>query len=180
MRLFRRPAATPLAALPDEEDPVVRQYRYLLRTAPGDALEHAHLEALGVLSPQDRAAVLRTVQEQLVAGLRLEPDDVPALARLVVLGERRSPGALLRHCPAEPLRRLADAALVSEAAFGLLSGYAAWDGLDPEPAPDEDWQARKHRNWGDPSDSPEVRKAWSSGTIGTSGAGGFGGGDAGG
>ncbi|HET6693388.1 MAG TPA: hypothetical protein VFG97_03725 [Pedococcus sp.] len=180
MRLFRRPAATPLAALPDEEDPVVRQYRYFLRTAPGDALEHAHLEALGVLSPQDRAAVLRTVQEQLVAGLRLEPDDVPALARLVVLGERRSPGALLRHCPAEPLRRLADAALVSEAAFGLLSGYAAWDGLDPEPSPDEDWQARKHRNWGDPSDSPEVRKAWSSGTIGTSGAGGFGGGDAGG
>jgi hypothetical protein len=178
MRLFRRPAqgsaqGTPA---PADEDPVVRQYRYLLRTAPGDALEHVHREALAELSPDDRFAVLRTVQDQLVAGLRLEADDVPALSRLVVLGERRSPGALLRHCPTGPLRRLADAALVSEAAFGLLTGYAGWDGRDPEPAPEEEWQARQHRNWNDPADHPYAFGN-GGGYIGT-GGGGDGGGNA--
>ena len=156
---------------------MVRQYRYLLRTAPVDALEHVHLEALARMAPEDRAAVLRTVQEQLVTGLRLEPDDVPALTRLVVLGERRSPGALLRHCDPAVLRRLADFALVSEAAFGLLTGYAEWDGFDPEPAPEEGWQASQHRNWGDPTQVTDVRR--SNGGYGTygGGAGGWGGGD---
>ena len=176
MRIFRRPAATPLAAQPEDEDPVVRQYRYLLRTAPGDALEHAHLEALEVLSPQERAVGRRTGPDQRGAGLRREPDDVPALARRVVLGERRSPGALLRHCPPAVLRRLADAALVSEAAFGLLSGYAAWDGLDPEPPPEQDWDHRKHRNWGDPTDITDVQRAQATSPP----AAGFGGGDGGG
>ena len=156
---------------------MVRQYRYLLRTAPGDALEHVHLEALAQLSPDERTAVLRTVQEQLVAGLRLEADEVPALSRLVVLGERRSPGALLRRCPPAVLGRLADAALGSEAAFGLLTGYAAWDGLDPEPAPEEEWQARQHRNWGEPADSSarHLYGAQGGGYLGPGGDGGGGG-----
>jgi hypothetical protein len=176
MRLIRRPAATPLAAQPDVEDPVVRQYRYLLRTAPGDALEHAHLEALEVLSRQERAVVLATVQEQLVAGLRLGPDDVPALARLVVLGERRSPGALLQHCPPAVLLRLSDAALLSEAAFGLLGGYAAWDGRDPEPMTEEAWVARHHRNWADPAQITDVQRAYGGGYgPGYTGGGGDGG-----
>jgi hypothetical protein len=169
MRLFKRSPAT--TAAPDQEDPVVRQYRYLLRTAPLDALEHMHLEALAEVSSDDRATVLRTVQEQLVAGLRLEADDIPALSRLVVLGERRSPGALLRHCPPAVLARLADAALVSEAAFGLLTGYAAWDGRDPEPAPEEEWQARKHRNWNDPTDHPYAYGTNGAGYLGTGGGG---------
>lgn len=122
MRLFRRAAGTPSQPVATDEDPVVRQYRYLLRTVPPDTLEHMHLEALTEVAGEDRAAVLRTVQEQLVTGLHLQPDEVPALARLVVLGERRSPGALLRHCRPDVLRRLADAALASEAAFGLLTG----------------------------------------------------------
>ena len=177
MRIFRRPAAAPPAAQPEEEDPVVRQYRYLLRTAPGDALEHAHGEALSAVSPEDRATVLRTVQEQLVAGLRLDADDVPALSRLVALGERRSPGALLRHCPPAVLGRLADAALVSEAAFGLLNGYAAWDGSDPEPLTEEVWEARHHRNWGDPAQITDVQRAYGGGYgTGYTGGGGDGGG----
>lgn len=139
---------------------MVRQYRYLLRTAPPDALEHVHLEALAEVSGEDRAAVLRTVQEQLVTGLRLQPDDVPALARLVGLGERRSPGALLRHGHPDVLRRLADAALESEAAFGLLTGYAAWDGEDPAPPAEEAWEARKHRNWADPTEVTDVQRAF--------------------
>lgn len=132
-----------------DEDPVVRQYRYLLRTAPGDALDAIHREALAAISAADRATVLRTIQEQLVAGLRLDADDVPALSRLLVLGERRTPGSLLRHCDPAVLGRLAGAALVSEAAFGLLTGYAAWDGAEPEPA-EAAWEdADRHQKWHD-------------------------------
>lgn len=115
------------------EDPVERQYRYLLRTAPADALTAAHAEALGGLPDEVREAVLTTVQEALVAGQRLRPTDAGPIARLLVAGERRTPGAFLADCPAGPRRRLAEAVVASEAVFGLFRGYAAWDGADPEP-----------------------------------------------
>ncbi len=114
------------------EDVVVRQYRYLLRTAPLDALERVHAEAIPTLSREARATLLRTLQDGLVVGMHLGPDDSAAMARLVTLGERRAAGILLRGLPPEPLRALAGAAVGAEAAFGLFAGYAAWDGLDPE------------------------------------------------
>lgn len=116
------------------EDPVERQYRYLLRTAPTDAMEAAHVEALAAVTEQVRAAVLLTVQEALVAGHRLTTTDRGALARLVTAGEHRSPGTFLAACPAVARRRLAEAVVDSDAVFGLFGGYAAWDGIDPEPA----------------------------------------------
>ena len=116
-----------------EEDPIERQYRYLLRTAPADALEAAHVEALGQVSDEVRAAVLATVQDALVAGQRLRPTDTGPLARLLTVGERRAPGTFLRACPPGPRHVLADAVVASEAVFGLFGGYAAWDGAEPEP-----------------------------------------------
>jgi hypothetical protein len=115
----------------DHEDVVVRQYRYLLRNAPADAMEHAHVEALEALDENARAALLRAVQSGLVAGLRLTPQDVHPLAHLVTLGERRRPGAFLAACDERALRALADLVVVAEASFGLFGGYAAWDGADP-------------------------------------------------
>jgi hypothetical protein len=168
MRPLKRPRAVQKSTA-QGEDPLVRQYRYLLRTAPADALGAMHGEALAAVSAVDRAAVLRTVQEQLVAGLRLDADDVSALSRLVVLGERRAPGALLRHCEPAVLARLAAAALGSEAAFGLLTGYAAWDGTDPQPAEDAWESAEEGRNWHDARLNPGV--TWN---HATGGGGGFG------
>jgi hypothetical protein len=132
------------------EDQTVRQYRYLLRTAPGDALEAAHVDALAAMDPVHRATILRTVQTELVAGAHLHEDDIPPLAHLVVLGERRSPGALTTSVPASALAALAHAVINSEPAFGLFSGYALWDGVDPQPPPEHDdseygerWHASK-------------------------------------
>ena len=53
---------------PPVEDQVVRQYRFLLRTAPLDALEAAHADALGRMTEADRAGVLAAVQRGLVTG----------------------------------------------------------------------------------------------------------------
>lgn len=135
----------------EAQDQVVRQYRYLLRTAPLDALEHVHLEALRAIGTQARQAVLSTVQAQLLTGAHLGPDDVTALSHLCTAGERRRPGALTTTLPPDILHALAYEAIHSEAAFGLFGGYAAWDGSDPQPPPEHDdseygqrWHASLH------------------------------------
>ena len=115
---------------------MVRQYRFLLREASPDAAEAAHAEALSRLQDEQRREVLSAVQGGLVAGQRLHPSDFEQLARLIVLGERRSPNAFLTACKPETLLTLAEAVVHSEACFGLFDRYAAWDGADPESTED--------------------------------------------
>jgi hypothetical protein len=124
---------------PEHESQLVRQYRFLLRTAPLDALEEAHVEVLGAMPRTRRLGVLQAVQDGLVVGLRLTADHVRPIAHLVILGERRRPGDFLRACAPSVLFHLADAVIVSEAMFGRFGGYAGWDGLEPELA-DERWE----------------------------------------
>jgi hypothetical protein len=156
MALLRRQPRHPAAAAEtqstpafgtDAEDPVVRQYRFLLRTAPADALEAAHVEALSTLDRAQRAVLLRTTQDQLVAGLRLDPDDTVPLAHLLTLGERRVPGAVLRACEPTVLQQVARAVIDTEAVFGLFGGYAVWDGAEPEPPPVVDHMAGFDERW---------------------------------
>ena len=158
-----------------DEDPMVRQYRFLLRTAPADALVAVNTEALMALTATDRAAVLAIVQEQMVAGGRLTEDEVPAIARLVSLGERRRPGALLHHLAPATLGRLAEAALATEAAFGLLTGYAAWDGADPVAPTEEQLEKDFGTRWHDARLNPGA--TWGQAIGG--GGDGFGAGDGG-
>ncbi|MFC8502691.1 hypothetical protein ACFUC1_10035 [Pedococcus sp. NPDC057267] len=120
----------------DGEDQSVRQYRWLLRTSPLDALEVAHVEALAPMPRSRRSIVLRAVQYGLVTGLRLTPDDVGRIAHLVTVGERRRPGDFLGACPAPVLVTLAEGVILAEASFGRFGGYAAWDGSDPSPEED--------------------------------------------
>jgi hypothetical protein len=122
------------------EDPVVRQYRFLLRTAPVDALEAAHAESLPRLSDADRAAVLSAVQTGLVVGQRLAPDATAKIAHLVVNGEHRTPGAFLHSWSPASLHALAHAVIHSQSCFGLFAGYASWDGAEPEPIDDSAWR----------------------------------------
>ena len=133
----------------------MRQYRYLLRTAPADALEAAHVEALKALEPGDRLMVLETVQRVLVAGLRLGPGDIGKLSHLVVTGERRAPGALLTSCPDVVLNRLAALVIHTEAAFGLFAGYASWDGVEPAADPSTD-DSPFAEHWHEGHDAPAV------------------------
>jgi hypothetical protein len=128
------------------EDQAVRQYRYLLRTAPLDALEAAHADALSAIGPLHRETVLRTVQTELVAGAHLHADAVGPLAHLMTLGERRSPGVLTSAIPDPALSELAQAVIDSEPAFGLFAGYASWDGVDPTP-PEENDDSEYGEHW---------------------------------
>lgn len=114
------------------EDPVVRQYRYLLRTAPADALEAAHAEAIPRLSGAQQESLLVTLQSSLLVGDRLTVGEHVKIAHLVTVGERRSPGRLLTALRTDVLQDLAASVLGAEASFGLLGGYAQWDGAEPQ------------------------------------------------
>jgi hypothetical protein len=124
---------------PTDENPVVRQYRFLLRRASPGAVEVGHAEALPRLQDEERRVILSAVQRGLVAGERLRPHDTSQIAHLIVLGERRSPNAFLSACEPETLLPLAQAVSRSEACFGLFGPYAAWDGADPDPEQDSAW-----------------------------------------
>ena len=115
-----------------EEDPEVRQYRFLLREAAPDAVEVAHTEALFRLPEEQRREILSAVQRGLVAGQRLQPADADQIAHLIVLGERRSPNAFLSACEPGTLLALSQAVVRSEGCSELFGRYAAWDGADPE------------------------------------------------
>ena len=137
-----------------DEDPVVRQYRFLLREASPDAVEAAHAEALPGLGREERRAVLSAVQEGLVAGQRLHTDDTLQIAHLIVLGERRAPNAFLSACEPATLLSLSQAVIDSDACFGLFGQYASWDGADPDPVEEPDGGYDPHRGRWNSAGSP--------------------------
>lgn len=135
-------------------------YRHLLRTASADWQETAHRHALLTLGPDARAALLTEVQRLLLAGTRLQPDDVHAVARLMVLAERRRPRQLLDGLPQPLLNDLAQAVVTSPTGRMLAVGIDVWDGVDPprppEPAPEPDRHQRWHEQWATPGAAGEM------------------------
>lgn len=92
-----RPAPPPAAPrrLSDDELALER-YRYLLRTAPPESIEQVHAEAFAKLTPEQRAAVYRSLADEAPAGERLVSDEPSALARAATRAELRSPGTMER------------------------------------------------------------------------------------
>src|SRR5689334_21964392 len=74
----------------------IERYRYLLRTAPPDAIEQAHREAFSQLTPDQRRQVLTQLGSQLPAAERASSDDPQSLARMATGAEIRRPGTLER------------------------------------------------------------------------------------
>lgn len=90
----QRPTAARATADPDEA--AVERYRYLLRTAPPDALEQAHAEAFAQLTPEQRRQVLDGLSAEVPPGERAADDDPRSLARMATRAELRQPGTLER------------------------------------------------------------------------------------
>src|SRR5690349_19695971 len=85
----------PGGQLTDEQ--AIARYRYLLQTAPPEAIEQAHAEAFAQLTPEQRRMVLQqlsaVVPEQ---ERRAATDDPQTLARMATRAELRQPGTLER------------------------------------------------------------------------------------
>lgn len=85
------------AAAPRSEDEIaVDRYRYLLRTAPPDAVEEVHAEAFATLTPQQRRMVFEELSQNAAAADRPASDDPRTLARSATRSELRQPGFLER------------------------------------------------------------------------------------
>src|SRR3954471_7907871 len=85
---------SPQQAGPDVE--AIRRYRYLLRTAPPEAIEQAHAEAFEQLSPDQRRQVLQQLSEGMPEYERAHSDDPASLARMATRAELRQPGVLVQ------------------------------------------------------------------------------------
>src|SRR5215472_4646809 len=91
------PGATP-QPLTDEQ--AIARYRYMLRTAPPEAIEQAHAEAFAALTPEQRRMVLEELKREMpeierTAAARAG-DNPGALAQLATRAEIRQPGAMER------------------------------------------------------------------------------------
>lgn len=74
----------------------VERYRYLLRTAPPQAIEEAHGEASAQLTAAQRRLVLEGLSSALPPRERTDRDDPQSLARMATRAELRRPGTLER------------------------------------------------------------------------------------
>lgn len=88
---------TPVQRAPRSDDEVaVDRYRYLLRTAPPDAVEEVHAEAFAKLTPQQRNLVFEELSKNAAAADRPASNDPRTLARSATRSELRQPGFLER------------------------------------------------------------------------------------
>jgi hypothetical protein len=80
--------------LTDEE--TLERYRYLVRTAPPDAIEQAHEEAFARLTPEQRRLALRDLSAAVPEHERTGGDDPRSLARMATRAETNRPGTVER------------------------------------------------------------------------------------
>lgn len=80
----------------DTDQEALERYRYLLRTAPPEAIEQAHAEAFAKLTPTQRSQVLQELSQNVPPHERADRDDPRSLARMATRAEVRQPGTLER------------------------------------------------------------------------------------
>ena len=87
--------AQPVASSEDEQ--ALARYRYMLKTAPPETIEQAHLEAFARLTPQQRQMLLEQLRAEMPEAERAYATDNPqTLARLATRAEVREPGTMER------------------------------------------------------------------------------------
>lgn len=150
-RIFGR---EPGSGRPDrEQQSAVERYRYLLRTAPPEAIEEAHAEAFAALTPEQRQQVLAELASVTPESERPTSDDPADLARAATRAEMRRPGTLERSfgggdgpgsMMAGPLLAGVAGAVVATTIAGavfsdLHHNAGSDDGSDGDPGMESDW-----------------------------------------
>lgn len=99
---FGRGSDAPSAGTPgvSTDEQAIARYRYMLRTAPPEAIEAAHAEAFAALTPEQRRHVLGQLKDEMPEAERTaaarEGDNPGSLAQLATRAEIRQPGAMER------------------------------------------------------------------------------------
>jgi hypothetical protein len=91
-----QPATSSPAPQELTDEQALERYRYLVRTAPPDAIERAHEEAFAKLTPEQRRVALRELSAGVPEHERADADDPRSLARMATRAEVREPGTVER------------------------------------------------------------------------------------
>jgi hypothetical protein len=90
----------PMQETPASDEQAIARYRYMLRTAPPEAIEQAHAEAFAKLTPEQRRMLLDQLRNETPeaerAAVARDVDTPQSLARLATRAEVRQPGTLER------------------------------------------------------------------------------------
>jgi hypothetical protein len=78
------------------DEQAIERYRYIVRTAPPQAIEQAHEQAFRQLAPELRRALLRELSKAVPAHERIDRDDPTSLARMATRAELQYPGVVER------------------------------------------------------------------------------------
>ena len=79
-----------------EDEQALARYRYMLKTAPTETIEQAHVEAFAKLTPEQRRMLLEQLRNEMPDAERAyaATDTPQALARMATRAEVRRPGTL--------------------------------------------------------------------------------------
>ena len=90
----------PSQAAQSADEQALARYRYMLKTAPPEAIEQAHAEAFAQLTPEQRRQVLQAMRDEVPAAERAMAEQggatPEALARMATRAEIRRPGSTER------------------------------------------------------------------------------------
>ena len=139
---FGRSNPSQTAQSADEQ--ALARYRYLLKTAPPEAIEQAHAEAFAQLTPEQRRQVLQAIGEKVPAAERAMAEQggatPQALARMATRAEIRQPGSLGSVMAGGLLSSIAGAVIGSMIARQFFADPGA-DGAQEAAEPSQDADA---------------------------------------
>ena len=105
----------------NDDEIAVERYRYLLRTAPPEAIEQVHAEAFAKLTDDQRKLVY---DELAQSGERPQGQDPASLAQAATRSELRQPGSLERSFQGPSF-----GAMVGSSLLGTVAGYVIGSAL---------------------------------------------------
>ncbi|ANC32124.1 hypothetical protein [Isoptericola dokdonensis] len=119
---WQQQASPGQTAARNPDDVAIDRYRYLLRTAPPDAVEQAHAEAFAQLTPEQRRQVLTEVGATLPPSERATSDDPQSLARMATRAELRNPGTLEKSFRGGAPGGMGFGSMVGSSLLGTVAG----------------------------------------------------------
>lgn len=120
-RLFgNEPQATtpPPSRQRSEDEIAVERYRYLLRTAPPEAIEQVHAEAFAKLTDEQRNLIFDELTQNAPAGDAPRGRDAASLAQSATRSELRQPGTLERSFQGPSF-----GSMLGSTILGTVAGY---------------------------------------------------------
>jgi hypothetical protein len=108
---------------PSEDERALARYRYMLKTAPPETIEQAHVEAFASLTPEQRRMLLEQLRAEIPEAERAYATENPqALARLATRAEVRQPGTMERVFSRIPAAAPGFGGMMAGSLFGSLAG----------------------------------------------------------